>query len=99
MPYLLMAAVLLPLGLAAFFYARTRALSSQLTAAYAENSRLRIAIAAGNRGSTTTEIYPGRYPDHTPPSGTTVTPSPLVRLMYVSSETWPEQADRDPPGT
>lgn len=86
MLYVLLAAVLVTLGLAAFFYARTRVLSSRLTAAYAETSRLRMALAAGSRGATTTEIYPGRYPATAGSYGGPISPSPLVRLQYVSGE-------------
>lgn len=84
MLYLIVAATLFG-GLAAFFCIRTRALSTELAAAYAENSRLRQALA-GDGGKKTTEIYPGRYPYLSPPSPRSVSPSPLVRLQYVNAE-------------
>jgi hypothetical protein len=80
----LMAAVLAT-GLAAFFYARSRRLSTRLTAAYAENTQLRRSLA-GAEAKKTTEITPGRYPFYSPPSSWPVSPSPLVRLAFYAPQ-------------
>lgn len=83
MLYLL--AAILATGLAAFFYARTRVLSTRLADAYAENSSLRRSMVAAETKKTT-EITPGRYPYYSPPSSYPVSPSPLVRLAFYDSQ-------------
>lgn len=86
MLYVLLAAVLVTLGLAAFFYARSRILASRLADAYAECAQLRHTMATAGKVHTTKEIYPGRYPATVRSYGGTISPSPLVRLQYVSGE-------------
>lgn len=87
---LFLLAAILATGLAAFFYARMRVLSSRLADAYAENSNLRRSMVTAE-AKKTTEITKGRYPYYSPPSSYPVSPSPLVRLAFYAEQ-------RDPHG-